>query len=281
MPRRAVATLTGPAVLGTLLAVGIVLAVAILVWNGPPRLRILAIIALIVGFPGLYFALTRGPIVGTLIGVIAVLLTRTKTRLLAVAALVLAVVVLTLSWGRITSSTVYRERATNSGNVQARILLDQGSLKLVEKKPLLGWGYNNFDQANATAGVSSVSVEKYGAVLTSHNTFLTVLYKMGLLGFLPLLIFLFYFFWLGFHCLRRNQTNNHVVFLEIVILAQVCFCVWGGASLMLESPYLASLFWAGVGISLRLAQKLDFERSFRGFARSKSGGAILTTEGPK
>ena len=114
-----------------------------------------------------------------------------------------------------------------------------------------------------------------------HNTFLTVLYKMGLLGFLPLLIFLFYFFWLGFHCLRRNQTNNHVVFLEIVILAQVCFCVWGGASLMLESPYLASLCWAGVGISLRLAQKLDFERSFRGFARSKSGGAILTTEGPK
>jgi O-antigen ligase len=97
-----------------------------------------------------------------------------------------------------------------------------------------------------------------------HNTFLTVLYKMGLLGFLPLLIFLSYFFWLGFRCLRRNQQNDHVIFLEIVILAQVCFCLWGGASLMLESPYLASLFWAGVGISLRLAQKLDFERSFRG-----------------
>ena len=99
-------------------------------------------------------------------------------------------VVLTLSWGRITSSTVYRERATNSGNVQARILLDQGSLKLVEKKPLLGWGYNNFDQANATAGVSSVSVEKYGAVLTSHNTFLTVLVNQGIIG-----LFLFLLPW--------------------------------------------------------------------------------------
>lgn len=105
-----------------------------------------------------------------------------------------------------------------------------------------------------------------------HNTFLTVLYKMGLLGFLPLLVFLTYFFWLGFHAIRRNRQDHHVVFLEIVILAQICFCVWGGASLLLESPYLASLFWAGVGISLRVAQKLDLESSFRGIAKSQSGG---------
>jgi O-antigen ligase len=105
-----------------------------------------------------------------------------------------------------------------------------------------------------------------------HNTFLTVLYKMGLLGFLPLLVFLTYFFWLGFQAIRRNRQHNDVVFLEIVILAVVCFCVWGGASLMFESPYLASLFWAGVGISLRLAQKLDLERSVRGIVRSKSPG---------
>lgn len=107
-----------------------------------------------------------------------------------------------------------------------------------------------------------------------HNTFLTVLYKMGLLGFLPLLVFLTYFFCLGFHAIRRNRQDDHVVFLEIVILTQVCFCVWGGASLMLESPYLASLFWAGVGISLRLAQKLDLERSLRRFAKSESRGTL-------
>lgn len=104
-----------------------------------------------------------------------------------------------------------------------------------------------------------------------HNTFLTVLYKMGLLGFLPLLVFLAYFFLLGFQAILRHRQGVHVPFLQVVILAQVCFCVWGSASLMLESPYLASLFWAGVGISLRLAQKLDLERSFRCMARSKTG----------
>jgi O-antigen ligase len=185
---RAVATLTGPAVLGILLGMGIVLAVAILVWNGPRQLRTLATLALVIGFPGLYFTLTRGPIVGTAMGVIAVLLTRTKTRLLAGAAFVLAVVVITASWGRITSSTVYRERANNSVNVQARVLLDHESWRLAKEKPLFGWGYNSFNQAAESTGFAAVSVDKYGAVITSHNTFLTVLVNQGIIGLFLLLV---------------------------------------------------------------------------------------------
>jgi O-antigen ligase len=185
---RAVATLGGSGVLGILLGMGIVLAVATLVWNGPDRLRILAIVALVIGFPGLYFTLTRGPIIGTVVGVIAVLMTRTKTRLLAGAAFVLAVVVITASWGRITSSTVYRERATNSVNVQVRAELDKVAWKLAKEKPLVGWGYNSFNQAAASAGFAAVSVDKYGAVITSHNTFLTVLVNQGIIGLFLLLL---------------------------------------------------------------------------------------------
>jgi len=39
--------------------------------------------------------------------------------------------------------------------------------------------------------------------------------------------------------------------------------VWGGADSMLESPYLASLFWVGMGIGLRIVQKLDYGRSLQ------------------
>jgi O-antigen ligase len=185
---RAVATLGGSGVLGIFLGMGIVLAVATLVWNGPERLRILAIVVLVIGLPGLYFTLTRGPIIGTVVGVIAVLMTRTKTRLLAGAAFVLAVVVIAASWDRITSSTVYRERATNSVNVQVRAQLDKVSWKLAKEKPLVGWGYNSFDQAAASAGFAAVSVDKYGAVITSHNTFLTVLVNQGIIGLFLLLL---------------------------------------------------------------------------------------------
>jgi O-antigen ligase len=93
-----------------------------------------------------------------------------------------------------------------------------------------------------------------------HNTFLTVLYKMGLIGFLPLFAFLAYFFWCGLRAVHRNSENRRVAFLQIMILAQGSFCLYGAANLLLESPFLASLFWAGMGLGLRTIQILDSER---------------------
>jgi O-antigen ligase len=94
-----------------------------------------------------------------------------------------------------------------------------------------------------------------------HNTFLTVLYKMGLIGLLPLLVFLFYFFWITLRAVRRNLENRRVAFLQIVVLSQLAFCFYGAANLVLESPFLASLFWTTSGLGLRMVRMLDFERS--------------------
>jgi O-antigen ligase len=181
---RAVATLANPAALGTLLGMGIVLAVSILVWNGPAQLRTPAIVTLIVGFPGLYFTLTRGPIIGTMVAVILVLMSRTKTRLFAVASLVLAVVVVTASWDRITASTVYRKRVTDTRNIDQRLLLQDWSLKLAEDKPLFGWGFNSFDQAKSATGFAAKDVQQFGGSAASHNTYLTVLVDYGIVGLL-------------------------------------------------------------------------------------------------
>ena len=180
---RAVATLANPAVLGTLLGMGIVLALAILVWNGPAPLRKLAIATIVVGFPGLYFTLTRAPIIGTLAAVLLVLITRTKTRLLALAVCVVAVVALSASWSRITASTIYRERVTNATNVQARFLIQDWSLKLAAERPVFGWGYASFDRVKNTANLSSGTTPLgFGTNNTSHNTYLTILVELGSVG---------------------------------------------------------------------------------------------------
>jgi len=94
-----------------------------------------------------------------------------------------------------------------------------------------------------------------------HNTFLTVLYKMGLTGFLPLLALLVYFFWSTVGAAYRNVENSRVPWLWIVILAQVAFCFYGAANLLLESPFLASLFWVSIGLGLRMARMVDLERT--------------------
>src|SRR5204863_280670 len=74
-----------------------------------------------------------------------------------------------------------------------------------------------------------------------HNTFLTVLYKMGLIGFIPLLAFLCYFFWLASRAVYRNRKNHRTLFLLIAVMGQMAFCVYGMANFVLESPFLASL----------------------------------------
>jgi O-antigen ligase len=94
-----------------------------------------------------------------------------------------------------------------------------------------------------------------------HNTFLTVLYKMGLIGFLPLLLLLVYFFWRTVGAAYRNLENPHVPWLWIAVLALVAFCFYGSANLLLESPFLASLFWVLLGLGLRMARMMDLERS--------------------
>lgn len=134
-------------------------------------------------------------------------------------------------------------------NLQFRLTAWKEAWRRFEQNPLAGEGFGipfNFDVWDNDP--------------RPHNTFLTVLYKMGVLGFVPFLALLVCFFWLSWQAVRRHAKNRRVCFLQTILLMQVCFCVYGEANLLLESPFLASLFWAGIGIGLRLIHKLDAER---------------------
>jgi O-antigen ligase len=102
-----------------------------------------------------------------------------------------------------------------------------------------------------------------------HNTFLTVLYKMGLVGFLPLFALLCYFFCVSLRAVHRNAKNRHISFLQALLLAQAAFCVFGTANFVFESPYVASLFWAGLGVGFHMITKFDVEHLLRGFVNRR------------
>jgi len=86
---------------------------------------------------------------------------------------------------------------------------------------------------------------------------------MGLTGILPLLALLSFFFWVTSRAVHRNWRNQRVAFLQIVMFGQLAFCIYGTANLVLESPFLASLFWTLMGLGLRMVRMLDFDRSLR------------------
>jgi O-antigen ligase len=192
---RAVSTLENPGVLGTYVGMGMAIALSVLVWRGPPSLRRLSTVVFVLGLPALFLTFTRGPIIAVVAVGAIIAMTRSETRLVALGTLAVATVLIVASWGDITGTTVYRDRVANRSNVQARVLIQDWSIKLAQEKPLFGWGYGSFDRVKnekaATFASHGIPVV-YGTSNTSHSTYLTVLVEYGgvglLLGLAPLLL---------------------------------------------------------------------------------------------
>lgn len=181
---RSIATLGNPAVTGAVIGIGIVVGLAVLCWQGPFQLRRLAIVMLVVGFPALYATKTRGPILATLVAALLIVLFSARSRLVGVGAVALVALLLVVFWPRIQTSSVYQARITQQQNIQARLVLQEVSIKLIEQRPLLGWGYDSFDRVKYDVNVPSPQLPLSQALQsTSHDTYLTILVEYGAVGF--------------------------------------------------------------------------------------------------
>lgn len=85
-----------------------------------------------------------------------------------------------------------------------------------------------------------------------HNTYLTVLYKMGVLGLVPLVLLLAIFQWTGWTRLRGLRSAPEGVILYVLVIGQLLICLFGCLNLLLESPFLASIFWLSIGMGFRM-----------------------------
>jgi O-antigen ligase len=181
---RSIATLGNPAVTGAFIGMGILVALGVLCWRGPVELRRLAIAMLLVGFPALYATKTRGPILATVVAALLIVLLSARTWLAGAGAVALAVLLLVVFWPQIRNSSVYQTRLTQKQNVEARLVLQDVSFKLIERKPALGWGYDSFDRVKYDVNVPSSALPLSQALQsTSHDTYLTILVEYGVFGF--------------------------------------------------------------------------------------------------
>jgi len=89
-----------------------------------------------------------------------------------------------------------------------------------------------------------------------HNTFLTILYKMGLLGFVPAMVLLVGFQWKGWNALRSFHQQPGALFLYVLLLTQLGMSFFGCLNLLLESPFLGSIFWVILGVGMRMISLL-------------------------
>lgn len=97
-----------------------------------------------------------------------------------------------------------------------------------------------------------------------HNTYLTILYKTGLLGIIPLLLLLASFHWKGWTCLRTIPGGRDGVLLYVLLVGQLIMSVYGFLNLLLESPFLASIYWLILGAGIRMIWLLRNSNSNEG-----------------
>jgi O-antigen ligase len=248
---RSVATLQNPAVLGAFVGAGVVVALAVLVWEGPRQLRRISIFVLAVGLPGIAFTFTRGPIVATAVVGLLVVLLRGRARLAAIGVVAAAVLALISVWPSLTHTSIYRERVAQSRNVEARIVLQDWSLRLAKEKPILGWGYQSFDRvknsANFSAGLLPVAL---GLDSTSHDTYLTVLVEYGGVG---LFLLLAPFVVIATRSLRRARQLSPDRWLLIGGSAAVAVVLLTGATIDFRFfSFVPALPWLLLGLLRRV-----------------------------
>jgi O-antigen ligase len=247
---RSIATLANPAITGTFIGMGVVIALALLCWGGPVELRRLAIIMLVVGGPALYATKTRGPILGTVVAALLVVLPSSRSRVSALGAIALAALTLVVAWPHVRSSSLYQQRIAQSQNVQERLLLQNISFKLIERKPLLGWGYDSFDRVKYNVPVST-GAQPYALALqqTSHNTFLTIIVEYGAVGFL-----LFLLPWIPIVAdgVRRVRTPSPDRWLPVAMLASIALLAINAATLDYRFfSFVPGLAWLALALLRR------------------------------
>jgi O-antigen ligase len=241
-------------VFGTYLGAVLVIAVAILIWDGPRSLRRLSVFTVVVVPPAIFLSLTRAPLLAAAVVCILFVAARSRARWPGIVALLLAVTIFVAAWGAVAGSSLYKNRFGNVSNIQGRALLDRLSFKLAERKPVAGWGYGTFDHVKNTVHVdlgSSPLPPSFVFDYTSHNTFLTILVELGGAGFLLLLA---PWFVNAYHAVRRARAPSPDRWVLVAALGIIgVWCIDAVTADMRFFPFASSLPWLAAGLLRRRA----------------------------
>lgn len=181
---RASGTVGDPNEFAAVLVAGLPLAVALASgrsWS--PRLRALGVVAAGLSVVGIVLSLSRGGLVALVVVLIAgvVLAGRWRAKLLLLAPLAL---VATVGYFLVTPAALQRITSSNGGT--GRTDLWAIGWRMVEDRPVLGVGTGNYQQASIhyllRPGLLTRSDLIANVNRVAHNTYLTVLAELGLVG---------------------------------------------------------------------------------------------------
>jgi O-antigen ligase len=122
---------------------------------------------------------------------------------------VIAMMIIAISWGDITSSDVYKNRIAEDGTFYNRVGAWVYCLRAFSESPVIGIGYGKIYKyiEHAQENMDIIYIKGWRAALEPHNTFLSLLGENGILGLIPFLFIL----WYVSRYIREyyHRANNH------------------------------------------------------------------------
>ena len=113
-------------------------------------------------------------------------------------------------------------------------------------EPVIGEGFGVFFAFDRSESVD----------VKPHNIFMTVLYKMGILGFIPFMIVMAMCNFGPWRTIRRYRDHPDALLLRGLFLVQFFALCFGFLNPLIESPFLASIFWLNMGFMVRLSRNI-------------------------
>jgi O-antigen ligase len=149
------------------------------------RVHWVCFLAIGLDFGTLFFTLTRGVWIGTVVAIVATMMLTERTRRLLVPLLLAGFIVVACTL--VVSPTIRAEafgRAESQSPVWDRQNTDLAALRIVEEKPLFGVGWENFTNVGADYMLQQPGYPITGVGLEVHNVFLSHAAELGIPGLL-------------------------------------------------------------------------------------------------
>ena len=146
--------------------------------------------------------------------------------------------------------------SVSANNATWRTILWKDIIKKSMQKPILGYGFGMLYN-NET--VKDMGWE-YGAdvgFLDPHNSYLSILYRTGIVGLLIFLLFIISFFIKMIRFLRDCLDLKISVYMISILSAVIFILVISFFMVVLEGPFLGIFLWVFIGLALSLTNIYD------------------------
>ena len=255
---RTAGSLGDPAVYTSLLAFCALLLINAAMQRKKDLIRFFYLIISGLCFLGVFISLSRGSWVGGVLVIVGLVIFFGKKiiQVILSGGFVLLILAISLFSDQISMVT---KRINEQQPIDDRIVVSDAMLQMVLEKPIMGWGYDslNSNLANYYRNVGSASINI--GFTTSHNTFLTVLTELGIVGFL---LYILPFIWLLKQSINiwndKKEKNNDRWFLLISIwLGCLQYFVVSNFMDMRFFPIGLTLWWIILGLIANLVYDED------------------------